>query len=535
MASPSRVSAWDSLPRVAGQGDRVRVDGDGIHFSDGFTGSADVYFGEHRGWSFTREQDGPGLVRWPKKMHRFLQGWSQVRVVAGEAELFAGRVVFTPDDGEVAMVDRHGLPVIVDKWGLIQKPFAGRAEGVLGVLADEAQRILDVLADSCGLPGWISFGTLLGAARSGKAIGHDSDVDLCYLSEKATPAEMTTELWSIARALRAAGMRVVLKSGSFLTVQVRTPDGAGAGIDLYTTFFLDDLLYETATVRAPVPRSAVLPLKPIEFEGRMLPGPADPAALLEVSYGPGWRVPDPSFKHEPGREIVERFDGWFGHLWRQRRDWKAHNADIAAARPPASEFAVWLAGRLPAGTRVVDLGAGHGADAHHLAEAGFEVLALDYALPGRRRWPQHPNLRRENLNLYDERDVLTCAVLLARHLGPQVFYARNLLETLAPDGRAAFWRLVATGLRGGGDLHLESQAWSAAAAAGAHRRTGSGGKIRSLSPRDVVAAARRTGAVVTHQQGLTEATHVLGGPADAAPVTWRMGLRWPGNRTESAE
>ena len=497
----------------------VRVDADGVHFETPFTGSADVHFGGKRGWSFAAERSRK--VAWPRKLRPFLDGWSDVRVVAGDDELFSGRVAFTDTDREVALVDRHGITVIVDKWGLIQRPFENRPAEVVGAIADEAQRILEVMRRDCGLEGWISFGTLLGAARSGGAIGHDSDIDLCYLSEKATPAEMTRELWGIARALRAAGMRVVEKTGSFITVEVTTPDGAGNGIDVYTTFFLDGMLYETATVRAPVPREALMPLAEIEFEGRMMPAPADPATLLEVSYGPNWRVPDPSFKHQPGPEVHERFDGWFGSLWRQRRDWRSFNAQQAEAGVEPSDFAAWVAERLAPETRVIDVGAGTLADLRLFAERGFPTLGLDYAFPPPRLRPD--GVRVEQLNLYDDRDILTRGALAARYREGQAVYVRRVLETLAPDGMDNFWRLVRLLLRRGGDLYLEGQTWPRGAAGAAAAAAGSG-RLRPLSPRVVADDARRAGGEILLQEGVADAVRALTG---AEPATWRMIVHWP--------
>ena len=107
-----------------------------------------------------------------------------------------------------SFVDNHGIPIFIDKWGLIQRPFDGRREaGVVDAMVDMARRVLQIMRDDCGIDGWLSFGTLLGAARDGGAIGHDSDIDLNYLSEKQTPAEMAVELWDIGRALRAPDSR----------------------------------------------------------------------------------------------------------------------------------------------------------------------------------------------------------------------------------------------------------------------------------------------------------------------------------------
>lgn len=506
------------------------VDAEGIRFAGDFVGSFDLQVGGRRVWSFSTERPVT-TVAWPKNMRRFLTGWADILLENDGTVLFEGRVAFDDEDREVSFEDGKGRPVVVDKWGFVQRTFDSRPPEVRIALADSAAEILAVIRRSHGVEGWMSFGTLLGAARAGKAIGHDSDVDLCYLSAKQTPAEMTLELWDLARALRAAGMEVVQKSGSFITVQVPTPDGIGNGIDLYTTFILDGLLYETATVRAPVPVSAILPLTTLEFEGRRLPAPADPDALLTVSYGPGWRVPDPSFKHRPGPDVVDRFDDWFGSLWLSRRDWRAFNgAQIKADERPASAFAVWVSERLAPGTRVIDVGCGCAGDLDHFAAAGHPVLGLDYALPNR-HIPAPRGAKRTLLNLCDDRDVLTRGALLARFTEPQVMYARDLLECLAPDARDRFWRLASMSLRRGGLLYVEGRQQSRAAAA-AWTKAHGGGRLRKLVAETVVAEAAAYGGRVV--ESLTVPRSDAHTPDDE-PSRWRLVIDWdPRERTESA-
>ncbi|MFD0805086.1 hypothetical protein ACFQ0K_03220 [Nocardioides caeni] len=504
---------------------RIRLDLDGIHFDAPFTGSADVHFGDHRGWSFAAEAPGQTLVAWPKRLRRFLDGHARVRIVQDGRTLYDDAVRFTDADREVVLRDKHGIPVTVDKWGLLQRTFEDRAGDLRGIMADESARILDVLREQCDVPAWISFGTLLGAARDGKAIGHDSDVDLCYLSRQPTPAESQRELWRIARVLRSNGMRVQMRTGSFLTVMIETPDGAGLGIDVYTTFFFDGLFYETATVRAPVPESAVLPLGTLPFEGRQLAAPADPAAILAASYGPGWRVPDPSFQHQPGPEIEKRFDGWFGKFWRQRREWSNANQQQSETPGEPSAFAGWVAGLVPADHRVVEIGCAAGVDAASWADGGFEVVAFDFAHAPKRRWPEREGLTRGGLNLYDARDTFTRAAMLAHHPGPQAVVARGLLESVAPDGRARFWELVPVALRRGGLLCLESESWSGPSIGA--RRNDAAPRVWPASPHDAIDAIRAAGGTVTESEGIAEAEAVHGSRAVVAPVPWRLVASWP--------
>lgn len=526
----------------AGAGVRPRVDDAGLHLPEGFEGSGDVLFDGHHAWSFTAEA-GSSFVPWPKRMTRWLDGVSQVRVVSGETEVYAGEVSFGSGEGRVRFVDKDGIPVMIDKWGLLQRPFSGRDTRVIEQMVEMTERILEVMESECGVHGWIAFGTLLGAAREGAVIGHDSDVDLAYLSEKATPAEMAVELWDIARALRRHGMRVLNKSAAFITVLFTSPDGGMSSIDIYTCFYVGDLLHETATVRQEVPRSAILPLTELSFEGRMLPAPADPDTMLAVSYGAGWRVPDPSFRHEPGPDITERFDGWFSSLMRQRRDWERHLADAAQEEGHGpSETADWVADRIleasgsggpggPGGVaevRVVELGAGTGQDALRLAERGIRVLALDYArqslrAPARRAKREDLPADFDHVNLYDLRDVLTRGALVARDKARQVLYARDLLETLEPDGAENFWRFASMTMRDGGTAYLEGQALSPADAAEQRAERG-GGRLHPVDPRVLEGRAVRAGGRVVHREGFLDAAAAVSG---GAPARWRMIVEWP--------
>jgi hypothetical protein len=310
-----------------------------------------------------------------------------------------------------------------------------------------------------------------------------------------------------------------------VTVRFRGPDGGAAGIDIYITFFLDGLFYETATVRAPVPREALLPLRDIEFEGRMMPAPADPAALLEVSYGPNWRVPDPSFQHQPGPEIVDRFHGWFGSLMRGRRDWRHANATASTAGAAPSEFADWVCGQLTPETAVVEIGAGGGADLLRYAEGRRPVLGLDYSVPAPlvRAVQKVPGAKVDDLNLYDRRDVLVRGARLARRPGPRVIAAYRLLETLEPDGLEGFWLLAGMALRSGGRAYVGGVTRNRAAANEWSQRHGAG-KVFPFSPTAVEEQVRAAGGRIVERSGFEQAGRARrGGPA----AEWRMIVEWP--------
>lgn len=517
------------LPRVLSVGD------DGVRLERGFDGSLDVHFDGWRGWSVSVSRSGDAVhIDWPKRLKDRLDGRSEVTITVDDSEIFRQEVSFGSGQGRVRLVDRHGNKVIIDKWGLTQRPFDSRREaGAVEAMTEMAERVLAVMREKCGLEGWISFGTLLGAARSGSVIGHDSDIDLCFLSEKETPAEMAVELWDVARALHDAGISVKHKTASFITVVYQAPDGVQDGIDIYTCFYVGDLLHETATVRERVPREAIVPLRTLDFEGRQMPAPADPDRLLAVSYGPGWRVPDPSFRHEPSREITSRFDAWFGALMPQRRDWTQHNGEVARTRPRPSSFARWVTGQLAGTPRVLDIGSGPSADLRHYAAQGCQAVGYDYAHPGKhalggRGIGLPAEASRRTLNLLDERDVLAVGAILARGKGEQVVTARRLLEALPPGVRPRFWQLAAMALSGGGRAFLEGVSRSPQECRRHMEATGSP-RLWPVDPTQLEPAVRAAGGRVVHREGFAAASRAS---RTGSPARWRMSVEWPTQQEE---
>lgn len=449
---------------------KVRADQDGITVPPRMSGAFDVLFGGEPVWSFTldgRQLALGHLVRWPRVMRRWLEGYADItlrEIGPGDGtparEFDLGRVQFGAGQEQIRLVDGHDRPVVIDKWGIMQRPFSSRGDAVTHELGVRTRQVIEILREDCGIDAWLAFGTLLGAAREGRAIGHDSDSDLLYLSEQETPAGINLELYAVQRAFRGRGLATTLKSGSFVTVLFPGPDGAPLGIDVYACFYVDGVLHETATLRERVPREAILPLTTMTFEGQDLPAPADPDALLAASYGPGWRVPDPSFRHEPDLGTIARFDGWFGNLMTARRGWEMwwnEHHDLT----PASELAQRVAADHPEPASVLEIGAGNGSDAVALGELGHRVNAFDFArhsfgrAQGRAREHGLP-IRFGVSNLYDLRDAMTLAALqLRRPRPPQVFLARFVVGSFHPRGQHAFWRLMATALRCGGRAYLE--------------------------------------------------------------------------------
>ena len=194
-----------------------------------------------------------------------------------------------------------------------------------------------------------------------------------------------------------------------------------------------------------------------------MPAPADTEAMLEASYGPSWRVPDPAFAYHTPRSVKRRFNAWFSSSMKRRRYWDRVYGGVFGIDIPTdpSGFAQWVLPRLDAGAPVIDVGCGNGRDSLWFAQHGHPTAGLDFSPAalgrvGKAAAEADLPATFAYVNLYDYRSTVTRAALLARDLpAPRTVYARFLLHQLEPDGLANTWSFLDMTLRRGGRAFLE--------------------------------------------------------------------------------
>ena len=108
---------------VLGRVRDVTVDAEGVRVRSRRETVLDVFFDGRRIVSFWVQRDGVRdgrgwLFAWPKTLREFLDGTAEVRVVvtATGQEVFRGEVRFGSGRGRVAVVNRHGQPISLDKY-----------------------------------------------------------------------------------------------------------------------------------------------------------------------------------------------------------------------------------------------------------------------------------------------------------------------------------------------------------------------------------------------------------------------------------
>ncbi|MBM0127963.1 hypothetical protein [Pimelobacter simplex] len=432
----------------------------------------DVLFDDRRIWSFWSVRDteeapsgvpGERRVAWPERMVRFLDGPTRLRV----RDHVAGTVVhdvettFGTGAERIAFVNKSGLPIALDKSGRFHPEFSVRSGDQLEPLLDAMHLVIAILEEE-GIDAFPAYGTLLGAVREQDFLGHDSDADLGYVSRHTSPVDVVRESFRLQRALAHRGMATFRYSGGAFRIDVEESDGSVRGLDLFGGFFDGDgKLYLMGEVGVEFREDWIFPLSTVTLAGHEFPAPAVPERLLEAMYGPHWRVPDPAFKFETSAEVKQRLDNWFRGLSPYRRDWQTNRdhrkGDVNA---PASQLALRLAADTAPGTHVLDVGAGRGSDALHLARQGFRTTAYDYVpltlkKAARVAGREGASLDVRMISLTQLRSVLGEGARVARQDGPRAMLARHVLDATTERGREGLLRFAAMTLRGGGRLHAE--------------------------------------------------------------------------------
>lgn len=519
-----------SAPPQGPKVDGIRVDDQGFYFdAPAADDVVDVLFDGRRVWSFWLLRDskvdgGQRFVPWAGALRQFLNGVTQISVVAH----VTGTVVYDAEvrlgsrSDRIAVVNPAGAPLALDKTNKLMLTFDTRTAEHVKPLLDSIENVLAGLK-AVGIEAFVVYGSLLGAVRGGKLIGHDSDADLGYVSRFMHPVEVQVESFRIQRQLHELGYETFRYSGFAFRIDVYEGDGSKRGLDLFGGFIApaygehSSMLYMMGEVGAPFEMDWIYPLSEVSLEGRTLPAPAVPEKLLESMYGTGWKVPDPAYKFTTPRTTVRRLNGWFRGIRLLRVEWVTRYKARAKPRPgPSSlaEFVVENEGSVP--SRVVELGAGRGEDALWLARQGADVRALDFVIfpsLAARRAAEDEGLALEfsNLNLNSLRSWMAEAVHLSHSYVPQVVLARHLIDAASPEARRAAWRLCDLSLRGGGRLYLEFYT-------GGRREE----LVRPIAAETVIEELAGYGAVVVHREDSTEALP----SGDAGRPTTRLVAQW---------
>lgn len=165
-----------------------------------------------------------------------------------------------------------------------------------GTVWAEVAAVLDALA-GLGREAFVVSGTLLGLVREGGLLPHDDDVDLAVLLDSSEVADVAEEWLALRARLGDAGLLDPdfdheTKNHCKLAVP------SGVGIDLFPAWLAGDRVFVWPHTHGELGRDDLLPLGRREVAGATVALPRRPEPMLELNYGPGWRVPDPTYRFD---------------------------------------------------------------------------------------------------------------------------------------------------------------------------------------------------------------------------------------------
>ncbi|MCU0822431.1 MAG: LicD family protein [Spirochaetes bacterium] len=146
-----------------------------------------------------------------------------------------------------------------------------------------------------GKPLFLIYGTLLGFYRDGDFIPGDDDFDCCYISHETDPVRVKNETRRIVMKLVQSGFTVSFnRTGRLFRIPVGK-NRDGAYIDICPVWFKNGNLWTHPLTTVPAGVNDFLPVNTGIFKGTEVFIPKSPEVFLAGYYGPGWKVPDPSY------------------------------------------------------------------------------------------------------------------------------------------------------------------------------------------------------------------------------------------------
>lgn len=198
---------------------------------------------------------------------------------------------YAEDDG-AKLLEAFKVGKFIDKWGSFKLPFSARPEKRCSYM-DAIIKVQELFYERLGLNATPAYGTLLGMARNGRFIDHDDDVDLMVEIPYFSFDEMMEYLYDKLSLLAEDGHQISVVSPAQFHIKIKGTNLPM--IDMFVAWQEPDYFFYTyfgvgGSLGEPLTYQTGL------LEGRNVVVASCMERILELSYGPNWRSPDPDFQ-----------------------------------------------------------------------------------------------------------------------------------------------------------------------------------------------------------------------------------------------
>lgn len=265
---------------------------------------------------------------------------------------------------------------VFNKYGRLR--LAMRSDdGYKGWCLETYYTLRDEIQQAIGCDSFAIYGTMLGAVRESDFIGHDNDFDMVYVSRHSEPEAVKAEFVQLCEYLIDAGYWLKPKKTHTWVRRRETRQK----MDIFFSWFDAEGRFHLSYGYhgEPVGREGFEERTPYMIAGRRIFLPAASPAILEQTFGKGWKSPDPGFKHQSSSRRIN--NAYFvDRAQLSKLYWKQFYRDNNVT--DGSPFAKFVAGRLPPKCTIIEIGTGTGRDAIFFAEHGHTVFGADRAVEG---------------------------------------------------------------------------------------------------------------------------------------------------------
>ncbi len=293
---------------------------------------------------------------------------------------------------------------IINQWGAQVRPFSEYAAEERVQLVKEASSLTVLVEDELGIHCMLSYGGLLGAARSGMLIDHDFDIDLVFFSSGDTPSQILNDCSSVIGFLKAHGYRISAESNGHFK-GIKRKNGHDIVIEFFVAWFSGNDLYHYFSIRSKPIKESIFPLKKIQLEGQEILAPSQPDVLLRELYGARWQTPDPGFKYTMTAADWAPFEFLFTRNYADKEDkYFSNNIDCFPLHP--SQFSSFFLDRASPNSKIYEFSDGSCGDTIIFAQFGHQPTMVSSSYTAVKRCLDEASSKNievdaHQLNVYD--------------------------------------------------------------------------------------------------------------------------------------
>jgi cyclopropane fatty-acyl-phospholipid synthase-like methyltransferase len=347
----------------------------------------------------------------------------------------------------------------LNKWGQSVIKFKDRTENEKIGFVKFSVDVMRIIKDVFGVECCVTYGALLGVVREKSLIEHDDDIDIAFICENKSRAEVAALGHSIAKYFKENGYSVwVITNGQFSIG--KQLDGIFAVVDVFALWVEGERYFLNFAIAGGVPQAAVLPLTKRYLYGHELLVPANPESVLVALYGQNWAHPDPDFKYQLAQKVIDTHYFFNIGINDNRYYWDCYYDRKDSREPWAefpSQFALSVMPDLSGSEKMLEIGCGNGRDALYFASHGLSVLGVDYSVKSmehcRKRSVGMQSANFEVLNLYDEIQVEDFCQKYSGQF--DLIYTRFFLHAINASGERTFIDVAKRVLKNGGKIYSE--------------------------------------------------------------------------------